>query len=159
RAQALPERRLLHGSAVLGHGLPHDHVHAAVRAGAHAGLARPLPRDDDRPPHHDRPSAPDLRGRGRALLRPDRPARVVTEQAVREPVVLRHKDASRQSALYAVFALVALAPVVPLFLAGGTARWASIVLLPVVLVAGYAALRLATLKVRLDADGIWEPDP
>lgn len=83
----------------------------------------------------------------------------MTEQAVREPVVLRHKDASRQSALYAVFALVALAPVVPLFLAGGTARWASIVLLPVVLVAGYAALRLATLKVRLDADGIWEPDP
>lgn len=74
-------------------------------------------------------------------------------------MILRHKDASRQAALYGVFAVVALIPIVVLFLTFAAARWWSLALLPVVLIAGYAGIRLATLKVRVDADGIWEPDP
>jgi hypothetical protein len=75
------------------------------------------------------------------------------------PVVLRHKDANRQAALYGTFAAVALAPIVLTFAVDAPAKWWSLLLLPVVAIAGYSALRLATLKVKLDAEGVWEPDP
>lgn len=77
----------------------------------------------------------------------------------REPVVLRHKDATRQAALYGTFAAIALAPVALTFAADAPAKWWSLLLLPVVAIAGYSAVRLATLKVRLDDEGVWEPDP
>ena len=74
-------------------------------------------------------------------------------------VVLRHRDAKRQSAMYGAFALFAAAPVAWAFVADAPAKWWSLALLPVVAIAAYSAVRLATLQVRLDASGIWEPDP
>lgn len=76
-----------------------------------------------------------------------------------QPVILRHKDASRQSALYGTFAGIALVPIIITFAADAPAKWWSLLLVPVVAIAGYSALRLATLKVRLDERGVWEPDP
>ena len=58
--QALPERRLLHRPDLQGDGLPDEDVHGAVRARPAARLDRPVARDDDRPDHQDRPSAPAL---------------------------------------------------------------------------------------------------
>ena len=76
-----------------------------------------------------------------------------------QPVVLRHRDAKRQAAMYAACALVALAPAALAFFADAPAKWWSLALLPVAAIAGYSAVRLATLQVRLDATGVWEPDP
>ena len=44
-ARALPERRLLLGPDLPGHGLPDRDVHGPVRDPAHVGLARALPRN------------------------------------------------------------------------------------------------------------------
>ncbi len=49
RAQALPERRLLHRRDLPGHGLPHEDVHGSVRARPPARLDRALAGDDQRP--------------------------------------------------------------------------------------------------------------
>ena len=68
RAQALPQRRLLHRPHLQGHGLRVEDVHGAVRHRAPAGLDRPVARDDGRPRDEDRPPAPDLHGRTRAQL-------------------------------------------------------------------------------------------
>ena len=68
-AQALPERRLLHGPHLQGDGLLRGDVHAPVRARPDARLDRPVARDDGRPADEDRPSAPDLHGCRRARLR------------------------------------------------------------------------------------------
>ena len=70
RAQALPERRLLHRRHLPGHGLPDQDVHRAVRARPAARLDRPLARDDQRPGHQDRPPAPALHRRHRAPFVP-----------------------------------------------------------------------------------------
>ena len=69
RAQAVPERRLLHGPHLPRDGLPDRHVHGAVRHRTPPRLDRPVARDDQGPGHQDRPSAPDLRRRDRARLR------------------------------------------------------------------------------------------
>lgn len=75
------------------------------------------------------------------------------------PVVLRHKDASRQALLYGTFAAIAAAAIVGTFAVGAPAKWWSLLMLPIALIAGYSAVRLATLQVRLDERGVWEPDP
>ena len=49
RAQALPERRLLHGPHLQGDGLPDAHVHRAVRARPPARVDRAVARDDPGP--------------------------------------------------------------------------------------------------------------
>ena len=71
RAQALPERRLLHRRDLPGDGLPDEDVHGAVRAGPAAGVDRALAGDDQRPGEPDRPPAPALRGPDGARLRAD----------------------------------------------------------------------------------------
>ena len=72
RAQALPERRLLLGSHLRGDGLPHRHVHGAVRHPADGRLAGAVGRDASRPGDQNRAAAPDLRRRRQARLRPRR---------------------------------------------------------------------------------------
>lgn len=76
-----------------------------------------------------------------------------------EPVILRHKDAVRQAWTYAGFALLVNTVIVAAFAVAMPGRWFTLVLLPVVSFLIYTSLRLATLKVRLDDDGVWEPDP
>lgn len=73
---------------------------------------------------------------------------------------LRHPNATRQSLIYGGFAVALAAGTVFGFVAGiGLARVGAIVLLIGTLLFGYSAIRLATLKVRVDVHGIWEPDP
>ena len=60
REEALSERRLLFGHHAAGDGLPHHHVHGAVRAGAHRRLDRAVERNDRGPAPEDRPPAPAL---------------------------------------------------------------------------------------------------
>ena len=106
RAQALPERRLLHRRDLPRDGLPHPHVHRAVRARAAAGLDRALARDDQRPHHEDRaarasctsarrsattPPKPGAPGRGRPRSAPLRRLLVVDLQR-------RVRDADRRGA-------------------------------------------------------------
>ena len=69
RAQALPERRLLHRRDLPGDGLPDEDVHGAVRAGPAAGVDLALAGDDQRPGEPDRPPAPAVRGPDGAQLR------------------------------------------------------------------------------------------
>lgn len=74
-------------------------------------------------------------------------------------VTLRHRDASRQALMYGIFAatlLGVIALVIALELPG---RWWSLALLPLAVFGVYSATRLATLKVRLDPQGLWEPNP
>ena len=86
RPQALPERRLLLGSDLPRDGLPHRHVHGAVRDRPAARLDRALEGDGGEPGHEDRSSPPDLRRPDQASLRPQRPARL-THHAFRNCVV------------------------------------------------------------------------
>lgn len=74
RAQALPERGLLHRAHLQGDGLPHPDVHPALRARPAARLDRPVPRDDRRPDHQDRPPAAGVHRRRGAAVRADRAA-------------------------------------------------------------------------------------
>ncbi|SCE22423.1 citrate synthase [Streptomyces sp. SolWspMP-sol7th] len=72
RAEALPQRGLLHRSDLPGDGLPHGDVHGPLRARPPPRLDRPVDRDDQgaRLPH--RPSPPDLHGLREPRLRPGR---------------------------------------------------------------------------------------
>ena len=63
RAQAVPERRLLHRPDLQGHGVPHGDVHAPVCARPAARLDRAVPRDDHRLQHQDRPTPAGVHGR------------------------------------------------------------------------------------------------
>ena len=65
-AQALPERRLLLGPHLPGHGLPARHVPGAVRHSAHRRLDGAVGRDADRPGAEDRAAAADLHRARRA---------------------------------------------------------------------------------------------
>ena len=69
RAQALPERRLLHRPDLPGARVPDPDVHRAVRVGPAARLDRPLAGDARRGRQQDRPSASDLHRLHRARLR------------------------------------------------------------------------------------------
>ena len=81
RAQAVPQRRLLHRPYLPGARLPHPDVHRAVRAGPAARLDRALAGDARRGRQQDRPSAPDLHRLHRARLQDDRRALVVIASA------------------------------------------------------------------------------
>ncbi len=74
-AQALPERRLLLGDHLRGAGDPDRDVHGDLRDPAHGGLGRAVDGDEGRPGAENRPPAPDLHRRARALLRRHRGSR------------------------------------------------------------------------------------
>lgn len=76
-----------------------------------------------------------------------------------EPVVLRHKDATRQAWLYLAFTVVVSLVIVVAFTMPMPGKWYTLIFVPVILFLAYSTLRLATLKVRLDSEGIWEPNP
>lgn len=76
-----------------------------------------------------------------------------------DPVVLRHKDATRQAVLYSVFGAGVVGLMAVAFVADMNGKWFMLILLPAALFLGYSALRLATLRVRLDERGVWEPNP
>ena len=76
------------------------------------------------------------------------------------PVTLRHPRATRQSVLMGVLAFITGY----LGLAGfvnwnGAVKLLSLVLLIPGLFFAYMCVRTATLRVRLDDEGIWEPNP
>ena len=60
REEALSQHRFLFRHHAEGAGLSHQHVHRAVRAGAHRGLDRAVEGDARGPAPEDRPPAPDL---------------------------------------------------------------------------------------------------
>jgi citrate synthase len=72
RAQALPERRLLHGPDLQGDGLPDAMFTVLFALGPPARLDRPVARDDRGPDDQDRAAAPGLHRCHRAGLRRDR---------------------------------------------------------------------------------------
>lgn len=74
-------------------------------------------------------------------------------------VVLRHRDATRQSVLYGVFGAGVAGLMVFAFAASLTGKWFMLILLPAAVFLGYSSVRLATLRVRLDEHGVWEPNP
>jgi hypothetical protein len=76
-----------------------------------------------------------------------------------EPVILRHKDAIRQAWTYGAFAVVVNSIVVSVFALSMPGKWFSLTLLPVGAFLVYSTIRLATLRVRLDSEGLWEPNP
>ena len=67
-AQALPERRFLHGPDLSLDGVPDGFLHGAVRRGAHGRLAGAVGRDAERQGAEDRASAADLRRLRRASV-------------------------------------------------------------------------------------------
>jgi hypothetical protein len=76
------------------------------------------------------------------------------------PVILRHRDANRQSIIFVVFAdLLLLMAIAGFFFLEGSAKAFAAIPLLGMLPFGYAAMRLFTLKVRVDETGVWEPDP
>lgn len=75
------------------------------------------------------------------------------------PVVLRHRDAGRQAAMYGTFAGVLVAIIAVVIWLEVPGRWWSLALAPLVVFGAYSCARLATLKVRLDERGVWEPNP
>lgn len=75
------------------------------------------------------------------------------------PIILRHKDATSQAKMYAGFAAVLwLIPVAMIAAGAPSPLWYLLIHIPALLVT-YWAVRLATLRVRLDERGIWEPNP
>ncbi|MCJ7827114.1 MAG: hypothetical protein MUP36_02600 [Demequinaceae bacterium] len=75
------------------------------------------------------------------------------------PIVLRHRDALNQAMLFGAFVLLLLAIPTIAFIIDASPKWWLLVLLPLALLAGYAALRLVTLRVVLDENGVGEPAP
>jgi hypothetical protein len=61
--------------------------------------------------------------------------------------------------MYTGFTALVPAIITVFFLVSLPGKWLTLVLIPVALFLGYTSIRLATLQVRLDAQGIWEPDP
>lgn len=77
-----------------------------------------------------------------------------------EPVILRHRDATRQAITYLVFGdLLLIFTVAAALLFDGAAKAFAVVPLLGMLPFMYAGIRLLTLKVRVDQEGVWEPDP
>lgn len=76
-----------------------------------------------------------------------------------EPVILRHRDSVRQSLTYAAFAVAVNSVILTAFLLPMPGKWFTLALIPVVVFLTYSSIRLATLKVRVDAEGVWEPNP
>ncbi|MBN2177718.1 MAG: hypothetical protein JW722_08730 [Demequinaceae bacterium] len=75
------------------------------------------------------------------------------------PIVLRHRDALNQAMLFGAFALLLLAVPAIAFAVDAPPKWWLLALLPFGLLTGYATLRLITLRVVLDEDGVNEPAP
>jgi len=76
------------------------------------------------------------------------------------PLVLRHPNATRQSILMGILAFITGG--LALIGLAGYAGWAKLFALVLAVPAvffGYLCLRTATLRVRLDDAGVWEPDP
>lgn len=75
------------------------------------------------------------------------------------PRVLQHRDAVRQAAMFAAFAVILTVLPVASFVSGFAGRWWMAALLVPAALTGYSAVRLATLKVVLDAQGLQERQP
>jgi len=76
------------------------------------------------------------------------------------PVYLRHPNATRQSLVMGVLALISgFLAVVGWFNNTGSLRWMALALAIPALVFAYFFVRTATLRVRLDDEGVWEPNP
>ncbi len=75
------------------------------------------------------------------------------------PVVLRHRDSLRQSAMFGAFAAVLWLIPALAFIFDHKAKWGLIALVPFGLLTGYFAFRLLTARVVLDARGLNEPAP
>jgi len=76
------------------------------------------------------------------------------------PVYLRHPNATRQSLLMGVLALISgFLAIVGGFNNAGALRLLALVLIIPALLFAYLCLRTATLRVRLDDQGVWEPNP
>ncbi len=81
-------------------------------------------------------------------------------EAAADAVILRHRDATRQAITYLVFGdLLLIFTVGAALLFDGTAKLFAAVPLLGMLPFMYAGIRLLTLKVRVDREGVWEPDP
>jgi hypothetical protein len=76
-----------------------------------------------------------------------------------DPIVLRHSDARSQAMMFGAFAALLVGIPTVAFIFDAPPKWWLLALLPLALLAGYSALRLATLKVLLDDRGICEPAP
>jgi len=76
------------------------------------------------------------------------------------PLVLRHPNATRQSILMGILSFIT-GSLALIGLAGysGWAKLFALVLAVPAVFFGYLCLRTATLRVRLDDAGVWEPDP
>ncbi len=76
------------------------------------------------------------------------------------PVVLRHPNATRQSVLMGVIAVSTALMTVLLLVAGqGWLKAIALIMgIPAVFFT-YMCMRTATLRVQLDDEGVWEPDP
>jgi hypothetical protein len=76
------------------------------------------------------------------------------------PTLLRHPNATRQAILMGVLAAItgSLAIGGAIFNGGWFKALALVLAVPAILFA-YLCVRTATLRVRLDADGLWEPNP
>ncbi|MGC4174592.1 hypothetical protein [Demequina sp.] len=76
------------------------------------------------------------------------------------PVTLRHPRATRQSLLMGALALItSFLALLGLVSYDGALKLFALVLAIPALFFGYMSIRTATLRVRLDADGVWEPNP
>ncbi len=81
-------------------------------------------------------------------------------EAPAEPVFLRHRDATRQAITYLVFGdLLLVFTVVAAVLFDGPGKALAIIPAVGMVPFMYAGIRLLTLKVRIDEQGVWEPDP
>lgn len=76
------------------------------------------------------------------------------------PVVLRHPRATRQSIAMGLIALLTgvLTLAMLAFSPGWIKAFALVLAVPTAFF-GYMSVRTATLRVRLDDAGVWEPDP
>lgn len=75
------------------------------------------------------------------------------------PIVLRHRDAISQAKIFGSFSVILSAIPVLAFAFDSPLKWWLLALAPLALLAGYSTLRLLTLRVVLDENGLNEPAP
>ena len=76
-----------------------------------------------------------------------------------DPVVLRHSDTVGQARLYGAFSVVLFAIPLLAFIFDAPPKWWLLPLVLLSIVSGYFAMRLLTMRVVLDENGLNEPAP